>query len=116
VRVGNLGAVYFEFNDEPLKKQVSGVSNDACMGIVTANWPDARNMDALIEPPLIIKDASYKGIPTFNNGTDHVRFAGSEKGLGRYEMFVNKAEGLQACSFKASPSPNAIHPNCLSAN
>ncbi|MBK4735764.1 glycoside hydrolase 5 family protein [Noviherbaspirillum pedocola] len=111
----NLGVVYFEFNDEPVKKQKSGTSNDAYMGIATSAWPPATNMEAVTEPAVIMKNMAYSGIQAFNNGSDHIDFPGSAKGAGRYDMFVNTAQGIQACNFKASPDPQSINPSCLNA-
>jgi hypothetical protein len=93
--VHNVGALYFEYTDEPIKK---GIANDAIdnghqqfMGIVTAGWPAVNLEDQYVDVPNINKDASYSGIPSFTDtdGTT-VSFPYSNQnksGTGRYTMF-----------------------------
>lgn len=51
----NLGAIYFSFNDEPIKKSVSGTSNDIKMGIVEAGTPRPDTKDSVEDPPSVRK-------------------------------------------------------------
>ncbi|HKT97290.1 MAG TPA: hypothetical protein VJS30_12240 [Paraburkholderia sp.] len=124
----NLGAVYFEYNDEPMKKSVSETastppgkrSHDKYMGVTTAAWPrsgsDPLDFHVSADLPNIPKTANYKGIPAFQDGNRQIVFYDNTSvGAGRYEMFVNDEKGIGACSYKASPSPHQINPQCAAA-
>jgi hypothetical protein len=60
--------------------------------------PDKR--EQAIDPPDRFKTADYQGIPDYTDGGYVIKHPGSEKGAGRYEMFVNDGKGiagLQLC-------------------
>jgi hypothetical protein len=107
-QVGNLGAVFFSYNDEPIKKSRSGTSNDVYMGIVSAGLAPLNKKDQAIDPPDRFKTADYQGIPDYTDGGYAIKHPGSEKGAGRYEMFVNDGKGIAGCSFVGAPSPAGI--------
>jgi len=118
---GNLGAMYFEYNDEPIKKYSNDPqlrSNDAFMGIVTANWPSAADKDKLVDVPNIPKTKNYNGIPVFKDTDGTVVDFGdkSKKGAGRYEMFSNDGKGIGACNYVYSPDPEHVSTECLNAS
>lgn len=118
---GNLGAVFFEYNDEPIKKfhndKKEMNSNDAFMGIVTADWPALKDKGDFVDVPDIKKTQSYNGIPVFTDkdGTKVDFGALSKKGAGRYEMFDNDGKGIAGCSYKWSPDPDSISDECKKA-
>jgi hypothetical protein len=93
--VHNLGALYFEYADEPIKKGIAKDPTDGghqqFMGILTAGWPPINMEDQYTDVPNIHKDNSYAGIPSFTDtdGTT-VSFPYSNQnnsGTGRYSMF-----------------------------
>lgn len=117
----NIGAVFFEYNDEPLKKTIAGHSNDPYMGVTTAAWP--KNATSPNENGLfdfnktadlanIRKTSTYGGIENFHDGQQTINFPNSSRGAGRWEMFVNDGKGIGACSYKSSPNPQTISPEC----
>ena len=108
ILVGNLGAVFFAYNDEPIKKSKSGTSNDVYMGIVSASLPPLGNKDQAIDPSDRFKTAGYQGIPGYTDGGYLIQHPGSKKGAGRYEMFVNDGKGIAGCSFVGAPGPARI--------
>lgn len=113
----NNGVVFFEFNDEPLKKIGT---NDMYMGVTTAKWPKALKPDdfnATGELDNELKTGGYTGIATFNDGTKTIDFKtllgrDSRIGSGRYEMFVNDGKGAGACNYVYSPDPETINSEC----
>jgi hypothetical protein len=105
--VNNLGALYFEYTDEPIKKSIAQDPSDnghqQFMGIVTANWPSASDEENYADQPdNLHKDDSYAGIPSFTDSNGKtVSFLYSNQvntktngdkinsGTGRYTMFSN---------------------------
>lgn len=104
-QVGNLGAVFFSYNDEPIKKAKSGTSNDVYMGIVAPGLAPLDRKDQAIDPPDRFKTADYQGIPDYTDNGYTVQHPGSGKGAGRYEMFVNDGKGIAGCNFVGAPDP-----------
>jgi len=68
--------------------------------------PDKR--EQAIDSPNGFKTADYQGIPDYTDGSYAIKHPGSEKGAGRYEMFVNDGKGIAGCSFVGPPSPAGI--------
>jgi hypothetical protein len=64
--------------------------------------------DQAIDPPDRFKTADYQGIPDYTDGGYAIKHPGSEKGAGRYEVFVNDGKGVAGCSFVGAPSPAGI--------
>ncbi len=111
----NLGAVFFEYGDEPIKKSVAGVSNDMFMGLTTAAWPTA-SPDRVTAIANLPKTASYAGIPTYADSGTNITWPNSAVGAGRYEMFVQSIpQGIEWCSYAHSPGPGRVAAGC-SAN
>lgn len=52
----NLGAVYFEYNDEPIKKTAAGTSNDTKMGITKAGELKPGTESTVEDPTSLQKD------------------------------------------------------------
>ncbi len=51
----NLGGVFFEYNDEPIKKSAAGTSNDISMGITTAGELQPGTESTVQDPPSVQK-------------------------------------------------------------
>lgn len=62
-----MGAVYFEYNDEPIGKTLSGAANDAHMGVTASAVPVDKNGKEVSKSDFgasknILKDSNYTGI------------------------------------------------------
>jgi hypothetical protein len=119
--VHNMGALYFEYTDEPIKKMIASDPNDnghqQFMGIVTAGWPGIQTEDQYTDVANINKDHSYTGIPSFNDSNGNtVSFPFSNQnhsGTGRYTMFSDAT----VCNYQTGQSiPPASGPCVVSAS
>ncbi|QAU24534.1 hypothetical protein EO087_11505 [Dyella sp. M7H15-1] len=114
--VHNLGALYFEYNDEPIKKDIARDPTDnghqQFMGIVTADWPKGRSEEEYIDVPTIHKGGSYAGIPSFSDSNGVIiSFPYSNQNnssTGRYSMF---SDGT-VCNYQTGPSPSPTSGPC----
>jgi hypothetical protein len=121
-QANNMGVVYFEYNDEPLKKTLAFTqsNNDAYMGVTTGQWPvqgaDPHDYSQTGNLANVQKTANYQGIPNYLTDDNRtIAYPGSNHGAGRYEMFVSDNQGINACNYKYSPNPFQIESTCTTA-
>lgn len=67
------------------------------MGIVSAVQPPLDRKGQAIDPPDRFKTADCQGIPDYTDGGYPIQNPGSNKGAGRYEMFINDGKGIAGC-------------------
>lgn len=78
------------------------------VGIVSPGQPPLDRKDQAIDPPDRFRTADYHGIHDYTDGGYPIQHPGSNKGVGRYEMFINDGKGIAGCSFVGAPSPDRM--------